>query len=154
MNAHRAGRHLIIGIGSPFGDDQAGWQVIEHLQRMDLPPEVQLLSLDRPGPALIEQMQGYSSVILIDAVRTDQYPPGACLELTPEQLSGLDSLSTHGFGLAVVLRLASTLAQLPTRLRLFGLCMPTVPTPHAALSPEMRAGVLQLTQQLSAALNT
>ena len=31
------GRTLVVGIGSPHGDDQAGWKVVEQLERLQLP---------------------------------------------------------------------------------------------------------------------
>lgn len=30
-------RTLVVGVGSPHGDDQAGWKVIEQLERLQLP---------------------------------------------------------------------------------------------------------------------
>lgn len=146
--------HLVIGIGSPFGDDRAGWAVIEQLNAMPLPPGMDLLDLDRPGPTLIEKMQGYDTVTLIDAVQTDEHPPGTCLELTPERLASLPPVSSHGFGLAHTLQLASTLTQLPPRLHLLGLCMPTAPSISDDLSLEMQAGVLQLALKLSGMQHT
>ncbi len=114
-------KHLVLAVGSPLGDDQAGWLVIERMRQMTLPLQLQLLNMDRPGPALIEQMQGYASVTLIDAVHTDQYPPGCWLKLNLAQLALHDSCSSHGYGLSETLMLAQRLDQLPPRLRLLGI---------------------------------
>lgn len=140
---------LIIGIGSPFGDDRVGWEVIEQLQRMTLPSGVQLLSLDRPGVELIERMQGHARVILIDAVHSEDHPPGTCLELTSGPLRRHDNASTHGFGLAETLRLGQSLNALPPRLQLYGICIrPLQSAPGAMLSPAVEAAAAQLARQL------
>ncbi|GAA0796085.1 hydrogenase maturation protease [Marinobacterium sediminicola] len=140
--------HLIIGIGSPFGDDQVGWRVIDQLRQMGLPSAIQLLSLDRPGPELIEQMQGGASVTLIDAVISEQHPVGCCLELDPDQLAQLDTCSSHGFGLSNTLALAQQLDQLPTRLRIFGVSIRT-PGMGDGVSEEINAAAHALAQQLA-----
>lgn len=49
----------VLGIGSPFGDDQAGWKVAEALkQQLSVCPSisayVHIESIDRPGIRLIE----------------------------------------------------------------------------------------------------
>ena len=68
----------IIGLGSPFGDDQVGWRVIELLQdRLD--PQVDLVALDRPGAALINWMAGAQRLVIVDAPSPDMpqvIPPG------------------------------------------------------------------------------
>lgn len=121
MSTHPPQRHLVLAVGSPFGDDQAGWLVIEQMRQMMLPLQLQLLYMDRPGPALIEQMQGYASVTLIDAIQTDQYPPGCWLKPNLRQLAQHGSSSSHGFGLSETLALAQQLDQLPPKLRLLGI---------------------------------
>lgn len=141
---------LIIGIGSPFGDDRAGWEVIEKLQRMELPSGIRLLSLDRPGVELIEQMQGHARVILIDAVHSEEHPPGTCLELTQRSLRLHDNASTHGFGLAETLRLGQSLNALPLQLQLYGICIrPPQASPDTTISPAIRAAAVQFARQLA-----
>lgn len=128
MSTHPPQKHLVLAIGSPFGDDLAGWLVIEQMRQMDLPLQLELGYMDRPGPALIEQMQGYASVTLIDAIYTEHYPPGCGLKLNLFQLAQHDSCSSHGFGLSETLALAQQLDQLPPKLRLLGIsiCKPAV----------------------------
>lgn len=141
-------KHLIIGIGSPFGDDRAGWLVIEHLQRMALPAQLTLKSLDRPGPELIGQMQGFDQVTLIDAVRAHDQSVGICLPLDLSQLMQQDSCSSHGFGLAHTLTLAQALGQLPPRLQLWGICIDDR-LAGESVSKEVIAAARHLAQQLS-----
>ena len=52
-------RIRIIGIGSPAGEDQAGWWVVDALRGSgaldQLPYAVDTVSLDRPGARLVHQ---------------------------------------------------------------------------------------------------
>lgn len=74
------GRLLIIGLGNPLmGDDGAGIQVVNELQKLDLPDYVDVIDGGTPGVGLIDMMSGYSRVIVVDAVM------GAC---HPELVSG------------------------------------------------------------------
>lgn len=45
----------ILGVGSPMGDDQAGWLLVDALSRSSLrsQPGVKIEKLDRPGVSLI-----------------------------------------------------------------------------------------------------
>jgi hydrogenase maturation protease len=61
----------IIGIGSPFGADQAGWRAIDLLSEAGL-PDCELLKLDRPGSELLRYFEDAQYVVLIDAVLTGQ----------------------------------------------------------------------------------
>jgi Ni,Fe-hydrogenase maturation factor len=59
-------RVRILGIGSPSGDDQAGWLVADALQDAGL-EDVDIDKLDRPGTSLIPLL-AVSRLILIDAM--------------------------------------------------------------------------------------
>lgn len=143
----------IIGIGSPFGDDRAGWAVIECLEAASPPGTLKLLSLDRPGPELIELMQSQGRVTLIDALLTEDYPPGQCMALTPAQLAQADSTSSHGFGLAQTLSLAHALHQLPEDLQLLAITIKET-SPDTAMSPEVASAAEALARQLLKAHQT
>jgi hydrogenase maturation protease len=113
---------LVAGIGSPFGADQLGWQVIETLES---DPGIfdccDLLKLDRPGADLVATIQRYARVILVDAVQSDQ-PRGTFVQLDTELISQQASgLSSHNFGVAEAVALAQAMQRLPEQLMLFGL---------------------------------
>ena len=118
----------IIGLGSPFGADQFGWQTIECLRQnhalqtyQDTP--VELISADRPGLNLLHLIRGKSHVILVDAV-TNCDEPGEILRLDRQALLQTEtSLSSHAIGVADALALGEKLSDLPERLVLFGLCV-------------------------------
>lgn len=116
---------LIAGIGSPFGADQLGWQVIDALQNNAQASGVlahcDFSKLDRPGSGLLEHFQGYARVVLIDAVQAGK-PRGTLVQCDAEQISEqVSGLSSHNFGVAEAVALARAMSQLPRELVLFGL---------------------------------
>ena len=62
-------RVRILGIGSPSGDDQAGWLTIDALLAQGAPRDegVVMEKLDRPGATLIAHLEHAERAILIDA---------------------------------------------------------------------------------------
>ena len=114
---------MIIGLGSPFGDDRVGWHVAKELAGRLPARRARVCCLDRPGPALLEQIVGYRDGILIDAAQTDR-APGTILRLLPAQLAaslatGPPVGSSHALGLAETLALGNLLGLLPPRLTLY-----------------------------------
>ncbi len=141
----------VIGIGSPFGDDRAGWVVLEQLAQHSLPEGVELITLDRPGPDLINWLERDIKTILIDAAQTTAFPAGHWMPLDIDQLDSSEDLSSHGFGLAPTLKLAQALGGLPHQLRLFGICIaPRSSQPEGStLSSSVMAGAGQLATWLA-----
>jgi hydrogenase maturation protease len=134
----------IIGIGSPFGDDDAGLEAARRLAAAP-PPETDVVAADRPGAALIDLFDGADAVILIDAARSGA-PAGTIHDLDlhalPADASGL--VSSHGLGVAAVVRLAATLARLPPRGRVLAIEAAATSAPQSAgLSAAAQGGVLQ-----------
>ncbi len=100
----------IIGIGSAFGDDQLGWQVITELQAvLAVDISIDLLQCASPASELLGLLRGAKRVILVDAVHSQLFPVGMLqcwqrLEELPKQ-----GLSSHGVDIATILQLAEIL---------------------------------------------
>ena len=115
-------RVRILGIGSPSGDDQAGWLTVDALAACGVHAghELVIEKLDRPGAGLVSRLDA-DWVILVDAMQGGG-PPGRirCFEQDawPDYAHGL---SSHGFGVLDALLLAQALASLPRRLQLYGI---------------------------------
>lgn len=112
----------IIGLGSPQGDDQFGWRVLELLQQETVPSSVELVVLDRPGTRLLSMLQDVDKVLLVDAVDMGA-PSGELIELEASQLlqePGFAELSSHGMGVIDTLKLAqaSEIELVPIQLHL------------------------------------
>lgn len=135
----------IIGIGSPFGDDQVGWRVIELLQNR-LAEEVDLVALDRPGAALINWMKGVHWLILIDALSSGA-APGSLVRIDPGNLQQESRLSSHDLALSDTLNLAQSLDCLPSRIDIYGIelgdCRAASLSDAASLSAMRLASLIQ-----------
>lgn len=111
---------LILGVGNPLRrDDGIGPEVIRLFEEnrakknnsYGLPADIDLVDGGTDGLGLIEYLKDYKKVIIIDAVEM-KLPPGTIKVFTPEEaVIGIntDSLSTHGFGIAELIKLAKEL---------------------------------------------
>lgn len=126
-NPPPSAKTAIIGIGSPFEDDIAGWSAVDVLAeeswvktRLEAGTLV-LHKLDRPGMELLEYMCGHEHVILIDGVVSVKHSPGMILKLKPEELEQMQApVSSHGIGVAEALAMGKVLGTLPPRLEVWG----------------------------------
>jgi len=103
---------LILGVGNPFRrDDGIGPAVIARLQTDTSFRRVDLLDGGTDGLALMDDIQGYERVLIVDAVHMGA-APGEIRLFSPKDATlsvTSDALSTHGFGLAEVVALMDKL---------------------------------------------
>jgi hydrogenase maturation protease len=106
---------IVVGIGSPHGDDRLGWMAIDRLRTL-LPAGIEARAV-RGGIELLECLAGQDMGIIIDAmapigrpgtIRTFDWP---CLDLASHTPS-----CTHDLGLVEALQLAGAMDQLPIHL--------------------------------------
>ena len=117
----------LIGIGSPFGDDLAGWEAVDRLAGQDWVKKklqagtMTLMKLDRPGLCLLDYMRAYDHVILVDAVIAPRHSPGMLLKLRRTELATLAHPgSAQCPGVADTLAMGDMLGMLPKRLEIWG----------------------------------
>ena len=114
---------LIVGFGSPFGDDQFGWLVIEQLQTaLKNQAGIHIICCDHSGIDWIHQYQPVKQLIFVDAVKSD-VQPGTLHQLTirPTELDSLPTTySSHGIGLREGIALATALVELPAKIMFYG----------------------------------
>ena len=110
---------LVIGCGNrDRGDDGAGVMVAERLRKLGFDARI----LTGEALDLIEAWSGADDVVVVDAVESGAPPGKVCVWDGPtEQIQGRLPISTHGFGVAEAIKLASILDCLPKRLRVFGI---------------------------------
>jgi hydrogenase maturation protease len=114
-------RVLVIGIGNPDrGDDGCAAAVITRLQA-STPPGVVLRARNGDILALLDEWDGFDTVILIDAAAPVARPGQVHrLDLTAGPLLiGSSQPSTHAFGLGETVELARNLGRLPRRFVLY-----------------------------------
>lgn len=115
----------IAGIGSPFGDDTIGWQVVDLLQSSDsLKPYQSQLSftqMDRPGAGLVAYLESGLPTVLIDAMCSGVQPGALKTWRGGEVGQAHGLLSSHGFGVRDAISLAESLGVLPEYLLVIGI---------------------------------
>lgn len=147
-------RIRILGVGSPAGDDRAGWLVADALFKSDSLQlaGVTIEKLDRPGVSLIPLLAQADWVMLIDAMQC--HPVQPCIE--PGQVHHFDALSwpdyrhglsSHGLGVIESLTLARELGEWPDRFDLFGIEVDQV-RPDSPVSMRVLAGVQRLARHI------
>jgi hydrogenase maturation protease len=145
----------ILGIGSPSGDDQAGWLTVDALLTSGVRErhgEVVIEKLDRPGANLILLLEKARRVILVDAMQ-GHGRAGEIHHFDREKWAGYgQGLSSHGFGVFDALSLAQSLGSLPHRLDLYGIEIGSV-LPGEAPGDSVRAAARQLARLIAAELD-
>lgn len=143
-------RVRILGIGSPAGDDQAGWLVVDALHAAGL-EAVEIDKLDRPGASLIPLLAGVSRLILIDAMQGGGQA-GDIRHFDHEDWPAYGhGLSTHGFGVLDALLLASELGVLPPCIELYGIEIDLCDQQESVSAP-VRDAARQLARRIAASL--
>ncbi|RDI43409.1 hydrogenase maturation protease [Aquicella lusitana] len=116
----------VIGVGSPFGDDQLGWKVVEALSneitlQAYIPHLLQLRKLDRPGLSLLTEFQQCYSVILIDAIVNDGNV-GKIYRLSGHEIASINNrVTSHHVSIADALELGKALNILPEIVIIYGM---------------------------------
>jgi hydrogenase maturation protease len=135
----------VIGIGSPHGDDVAGWRVVEMLtSREELTTECDAIGAGQ----LLDYLQGCQHVILIDACQSAQ-PPGTItrLEWPDARIPVQHWRSTHALSVGETLELAAELGRLPGRVVLFGIEISNC-QPGAELNPVVASALPELERRV------
>jgi hydrogenase maturation protease len=144
----------ILGIGSPSGDDQAGWLTVDALLAGDVHTTAEgilIEKLDRPGTHLISLLDDAAWVILIDAMHSHD-AIGRIRRFGVEDWPAYrHGLSSHGFGVLDALALARELGSLPHRLDLYGIEIGSA-NPGEPAGNEIHAAAQQLARHIAAGL--
>ena len=112
---------LILGVGNIWRqDDGTGPKIIAILQQQHW-SNVDLIDGGTDGLSLLDKLSEYKQAIIIDAADMDAVP-GTVKSFTPEEALikiKADALSTHGFGLAELIKLMQQL-QISPKLHIIG----------------------------------
>jgi hydrogenase maturation protease len=111
---------LVAGFGSPHGDDQAGWRVVEMLRERG---GVAARSVAvREATELLELLHGCRKLIIVDGCRGGGRMGSLTRLKWPDpRIDKRHSHSTHGMGVCCALQLAERLGRLPADVEVFGI---------------------------------
>ena len=106
---------LVLGIGNILlRDEGVGVRVIEQMQKLRLPDDVELVDGGTAGADLLDVLAERRKVIVIDAVQAD-CEPGTVLRFTADDLVRPDrvGMSLHELGLGEALAMTRQLGCVP-----------------------------------------
>ncbi len=121
--AHGRRPVLVLGIGNILlRDEGVGVRVIEQMQKMHLPDDVELVDGGTAGADLLDVLAERRKIIVIDAVQAD-CEPGTVLRFTADDLVRPDGvgMSLHELGLGEALTMTRQLGCAPEDVVVFGI---------------------------------
>jgi hydrogenase maturation protease len=141
---------LVIGLGNPLrGDDGIGVRVVQSLATQAVPDGVEVVDGGTEGLGLVNLMEGWPRVILVDAADMGR-TPGEFVRFTLDEadLLGDDQhLSVHAAGPRDALLLAHVLQTLPDEIVIYGV-QPANLDWDDELSPEVAAALPQIIRSI------
>ena len=138
-------RTLVLGLGNELlSDDAVGILAARHL-REALSEQADVIESSLSGVALMELFVGYDCAIIVDAVQTGEFPPGAIREFTPADLDRVLAPSPHYAGIPEILALARQLElDFPKDIRILAIEVADATTIGGGLSPAVAAALPDL----------
>lgn len=145
---------LVLAMGNDIlADDGAAWGAARLLKQEPL-DGVDILETAEAGLALLELLEGYDQVVLIDSVKTGRFPPGTIIEFNPADLQKVVAPSPHYAGLPEVLALAERLnLNFPKRLRIFAMEVENPFEIREGLSPAVEAALPEMARRVREAIS-
>ena len=130
---------LILGIGNVLmGDEGIGVRAINYLEKHTFPSNVRLLDGGTGGFHLLEYLQEYKKIIMIDATMSGG-EPGTLNVIKPKFSTDFPkALSAHDIGLKDLVESAALLGSLP-EIHLITITIAKIQPMTMDLSPEINA---------------
>lgn len=105
----------VIGCGQLLvGDDGFGVRVVEELQKIKLPENVETVDAGVGGLAILSMIEDSDEAIIVDAVHTGKEQPGFIYHFTDKELppSNMFMLSAHDLNLVDTIHIGREMEQL------------------------------------------
>jgi hydrogenase maturation protease len=136
---------LVLGIGNTLlGDDGAGVRIVRQVAQRINSPDVCFKETSAAGLNLLDLIIGFDSLIVVDAILTDDAHIGHVFHLSPQPIEqSASALSLHSCGLDAALKLAGKLyqAQVPRNVTLIAVGIQNVDLITETLSPAVEAAL-------------
>ncbi len=147
---NEANRVLILGIGNYLMSDEGlGVHFVQRLEKEKnrLPANVDLLDGGTSGFLLMNYLESYPIVIMIDAT-LDSNPPGTIRLIEPKFAKDFPkAMSTHEIGLKDLIESLSILDKLP-KIYLYVMSVADIAHLHVGLSAEVENAMRELQRQV------
>lgn len=130
-------RILVLGLGNYLMYDEGiGVHFIQAMEKENLPNHVDLLDGGTAGFLLMEYLESYPVVIMVDAT-LDKHPPGTIRLIEPKFAADFPkAMSTHEIGLKDLVESLSLMNKMP-RIYLFVVSVADISRLHIGLSEQV-----------------
>lgn len=112
-------KRLIVGIGSPHGDDQVGWRIAERLPSI-VSPQTTCRKVSTPID-ILALVDGVDQLVIIDSLNTNDETLVRRWNWPLESLGDVSWRGTHDWGVIATLQLGEQLKLLPNSIELWGI---------------------------------
>jgi hydrogenase maturation protease len=145
---------LILGIGNVLmGDEGVGVHTIKELEKESFPSNVTLLDGGTGGFHLLEYLQEYPKIIMIDATM-DGKPAGTISLIEPKFATDFPkSLSAHDIGLRDLIESTAVLGELP-KMYLITVTIESIQSMQMELSTEIEEQIPSVVEKVKKVLET
>ena len=145
---------LILGIGNVLmGDEGVGVHAIKELEKESFPANVTLLDGGTGGFHLLEYLQEYPTVIMIDATM-DNDPAGTIKVIKPKFATDFPkALSAHDIGLRDLIESTAVLGELP-KMFLITVTIDSIQSMEMDLSPKIEKQIPAVVGKVKEILKT
>lgn len=146
----------ILGCGNTLmGDDGVGIRVIEKLQEMKLPENVEIIDAGVGGMAILSWIEDADKVVIVDAVQTGNEPAGTVYEFTDKELppSEMFMLSLHDLNLVDTINVGRVVQKMPEVIVIIGVEVKRVAEFTKELTPEVEGAIPEVLDLVLKELN-
>ncbi len=133
---------LVLCLGNALRrDDAVALRVADALEAVP-PPGAVVRRSALSGLYLLDEMEGFDAVVVVDAVRTRAHPPGAVLSFALDDLRAPEGPSPHAIGLpSAIARARAAGAPVPSRIHVVAVEVADMETVGEGLTPAVGAAV-------------
>jgi len=149
------GRTLILGLGNPIlGDDGVGIAIAREIKESwpgDPDPFIDIIEASLAGRFLLDLVTGYETVIVADAIITDENAiAGTVYTLSVDDLGAVvNPYASHAFDLRTTVELGKQLGyKMPDTIRIYAVEIKENTVFREGLSPEIEATVVPVARRI------
>lgn len=139
---------LILGVGNYLmGDEGVGVHIVKELEKENIPDHVDIVDGGTGGFHLLEYLQDYNHVIMIDATMDDA-ETGTVKVIQPKFASDFPrSLSAHDIGLHDLVESAAVLGDLP-KINLITITIDSIQNMEIELSEKVKQAIPEVIMEV------
>ena len=141
---------LILGLGNTvLCDDGIGIYVSREIKKQICANNINVEEASIGGLELLDRIQRYDKLILIDAIVTGQNPVGTVFKLKPEDLPSGSAMTRHHVGLPEALALGEKMGMhLPREIVIYGIEPADTRTFQESCTSQMTACIPDITKEI------